>query len=74
MFTIVIVVVIVAFIAIFALQNATPVAISFLFWKVEASVAILIFLCTFAGVITGILISALLKLKLSNRSNNKEHQ
>ncbi len=66
---IIVVAVIVILIGIFALQNASPVAISFLFWKFEASVAVLIFLCALAGVIVGMIISALLKFKLSSRSS-----
>lgn len=72
MFTIGIAIFIIVLIAIFAFQNAAPVAISFLFWKFEASVAVLIFLCTFAGVIIGVIISALLKLKLSGSSQAKK--
>lgn len=68
MFTIGVVVAIITLVAIFAIQNATPVAISFLFWKFEASVAILIFLCAFAGVILGVVLSASLKSKLSSPS------
>lgn len=68
MFTIGVVITIIILIALFAFQNAAPVAISFLFWKFEASVAILIFLCTFAGVIVGVILSALLKSKLSSHS------
>lgn len=72
MFTIGVVIFIIILIAIFAFQNAAPVAISFLFWKFEASVAILIFLCALAGVIVGMILSALLKLKLSTRSIKPE--
>lgn len=68
MVTIGIVIAIITLVAIFAFQNAAPVAISFLFWKFEASVAILIFLCTFAGVILGVVLSALLKSKRSSHS------
>jgi len=71
MFIIGIAIFIIVLIAIFAFQNAAPVAISLLFWKFEASVAVLIFLCTFAGVIIGIIISALFKFKLYNRSSKK---
>lgn len=67
MVTIVIAVLIVILIAIFALQNAAPVSISFIFWKFEASVAIIIFLCTIAGIIIGMILSTLLRLKLSSR-------
>lgn len=42
---------------IFAVQNADVVAIDVLFWKVNASLAIVIALCVTAGVIVGLLIS-----------------
>ncbi len=67
MVTIVIAVLIVIVIAIFALQNAAPVSISFILWKIEASVAIIIFLCTIAGIIIGMIFSALLRLKFGSR-------
>ncbi len=69
MYTIGIVIFIVILVAIFAFQNASPVAISFLFWKIEASVAVIIFLCSLAGVIVGMILSALLKLKISFQSS-----
>jgi uncharacterized integral membrane protein len=50
---IIVVAVIVALIAAFSIQNAAPVAISFLFWRFQASLAIAIFLSTLCGVIAG---------------------
>lgn len=59
MYTIVLILIVVAALAIFAIQNATPVAISFLFWKYEASLAIVILLSVLGGVImTGAFILA----------------
>lgn len=46
-----IILVVVALVTIFSVQNAAPVAISFLFWKFEASLAIVLFLSMLAGVI-----------------------
>lgn len=65
---IVFVIIIVVLIAIFAIQNATPVAVAFLFWKFEASVAVLIFLCALAGVIVGLILSAILRSKFTTRT------
>jgi uncharacterized integral membrane protein len=45
--------VIVALIAVFSIQNAAPVAISFLFWKFQASLAIAIFLSALCGLVIG---------------------
>lgn len=48
MATIILLLIIVAVVAIFSVQNAMPVAITFLFWKFETSLAIVIFLCLVA--------------------------
>ena len=65
MATIILLLIIVAVVAIFSVQNAMPVAITFLFWKFEASLAIVIFLSVIAGMITGAIIVSLLKVKSS---------
>ncbi len=56
MITIVLLLVIIAAVTIFSVQNAAPVAVTFLFWRFEASLAIVIFL----SVLTGILIAAII--------------
>ncbi len=66
---IVLVLIIIILIAIFAFQNATPVTVAFLLWKFEASVAVLIFLCALAGVVVGMILAAIMKLKFSSRTN-----
>ncbi len=65
MITIVLLLVVVAIVAIFSVQNAMPVAITFLFWKFEASLAIVIFLSVLAGMIVGAIIVSLLRIKPS---------
>lgn len=47
---------VVLLVALFSVQNAAPVAISFLFWKFEASLAIVIFLSALAGVLVTVII------------------
>ncbi len=42
--------IIIAVVTIFSIQNATPVVISFFFWRFAASLAIVIFLSVLAGV------------------------
>jgi uncharacterized integral membrane protein len=42
-----------------------PVAITFLFWKFEASLAIVIFLSVLAGMIVGAIVVSLLRIKPS---------
>lgn len=51
MITMAVVLIIIAVVAVFSVQNATPVAISFMFWKFEASLAILVFLSMLAGIV-----------------------
>jgi uncharacterized integral membrane protein len=61
----IIVLIIVAVVTVFSVQNAIPVAISFLFWKFEASLAIVLFLCVLSGVAIGVIGASLFKKKLS---------
>ena len=65
MATIILLLIIVAVVATFSVQNAMPVAITFLFWKFEASLAIVIFLSVLAGMIVGAIIVSLLRIKPS---------
>jgi uncharacterized integral membrane protein len=63
---------VVVIVAVFSVQNAAPVAITFLFWKFEASLAIVLFLTVIAGIIAGILIVMLFKMKPSQKKNPKD--
>lgn len=57
MITIVLLLIIITIVALFSVQNAAPVAVSFLFWRLEASLAIIVFLSVLAGiVITAIIV------------------
>ena len=68
----IILLVVVVIVAVFSVQNATPVAITFFFWKFEASLAIVLFLTVIAGIIAGILIVMLFKIKPSHKKNTKD--
>lgn len=70
MITLIIVLVIIAVVTVFSVQNATPVAISFLFWKFEASLAIVIFLSVLAGVVIGFIAASLFRMKSSKKKQN----
>lgn len=48
-------------VVVFSVQNAAPVAISFFFWRFEASLALVIFLSAFVGMILGALMVSLKK-------------
>jgi len=50
-------------VAIFSIQNALPVSITFFFWKFEASLAIIVFLSVICGIIAGVIIMLLLRMK-----------
>jgi uncharacterized integral membrane protein len=63
MATIIILLIALFLVSIFSVQNAVPVTITFLFWKFEASLAIVIFLCAVCGMIAGAIIVSLLRAK-----------
>ena len=46
---------IVILVAIFSTQNSQPVSFSFLLWKFQASLAIVVFLSVLSGIVMGIL-------------------
>jgi uncharacterized integral membrane protein len=71
MATIIILFIVLTLVAIFSMQNATPVAITFLFWRFEASLAIVIFLSVISGMIAGAIIISLLRLKPSSKNITK---
>ncbi|MDD5010298.1 MAG: LapA family protein [Syntrophorhabdaceae bacterium] len=56
MSALVLIIILLAIVTIFSVQNAAIVTISFIFWKFEASLAIVIFLSVLLGVIVGSII------------------
>jgi uncharacterized integral membrane protein len=67
MFTLIIVILIIAFVTLFSVQNATPVAISLITWKFEASLAVVVFLSVLAGIFIGSIITSVMVAKRSRR-------
>jgi uncharacterized integral membrane protein len=67
MITLIIMVIIIAVVAVFSVQNAIPVVISFFLWKFEASLAIVLFLTVLAGAVIGASASSLFRMKLSKK-------
>lgn len=67
MITLIIGVVVISVFAIFAAQNAVPVTISFFFWKFEASLAIVIFLSFFAGIVIAAIAISTLRIGRSRK-------
>lgn len=74
MATIIILLIVLFLVSIFSVQNAVPVTITFLFWKFEASLAIVIFLCAVLGMIAGAIIVTLLGAKASAKKATKNSQ
>jgi lipopolysaccharide assembly protein A len=66
--------VVVGLVALFSVQNASPVTISFLVWRFEASLAIVIFLSALAGALGAVIIysSRSIKKSLSARKNRTQ--
>lgn len=64
MFTVILILIIISVVTIFLMQNAMPVTISFLFWRFEASLAIVIFLSVLCGIIIGVISASLLRTRL----------
>ena len=58
MFTLWLLLVIVALVTVFSVQNAAPVAVAFLFWKFEASLAVLVYLLVLLGIAIGTIVSS----------------
>lgn len=58
---------IIAAVAAFSVQNATPVAVSFLSWHFEASLALVIVLSLVSGMIVGMALLSLVRLRRSLR-------
>lgn len=67
MITRIILLIIIAVVTVFSVQNAIPVAISFLLWKFEASLAIVLFLSVLTGVVIGVSAAPLFRMKSSRK-------
>ncbi len=63
MITAIIVVILISLVTLFSVQNAAPVVLSFVFWRFEASLAIVIFLSLLSGVIIGAIVASLIRVK-----------
>ncbi len=69
MATIVIFLVFLMLVAVFSVQNAFPVTITFFFWRFEASIAIVIFLSVLCGLVAGGVLMAVLRKKKPFKAN-----
>ena len=64
---------IIAVVAIFSAQNALPVSIVFLFWKFQASLAIVIFLSALTGVVIASIIFLWLRIRRAGKTARISH-
>ena len=69
MATVIFLLIVMLVVAVFSVQNAMPVAITFFFWKLEASLAIVVFLSALSGAIIGGIVVTLLRIKTSGRKS-----
>lgn len=71
MANIVILLVVVAIVAVIAVQNATPVVLAFLFWKVNTSLSVVIFLAILTGIVMAavVALSGYVKRLVKNKSS-----
>jgi uncharacterized integral membrane protein len=73
MVNVIIALVIIVFVAIFSVQNAAPVSISFLAWQFQASLAIVIFLCVLSGIVVGVALTFLVRLRKQRKTKSAGH-
>ena len=59
---------------IFALQNAISITVSFLFWKAESSLALILILAFIAGLITSFLFNFISHIKRTRVGTTQEKQ
>ncbi len=72
MITLIFVVVIIIVVAAFSAQNSAPVAVSFLTWHFEASLALVIVLSLLSGMVMGMMLLSWLRLRRSLRTRRKK--
>lgn len=74
MIAIILVVIVIIMVALFSVQNAMPVAISFLGWHFDASLAVIALLFFLVGMIAGMGVLSWVRMKRSARKKNEPHQ
>ena len=71
MITLLIALILIALVTVFSVQNASPVTISFIYWKFNASLAIVVFLSALAGALIAMIGMASRSLKRSSKKQVK---
>ncbi len=60
-------------VAVFSAQNALPVSIVFLFWKFQASLAIVIFLSVLTGIVVASIVFLWLRIRRTGKTAREAH-
>ena len=68
----ILVMVLIALVVIFSVQNASPVALSFLFWRFEASLVVVILLSLVTGVVIGVAIMYWSRMKRAMQKKKEQ--
>jgi len=61
-------------VALFSVQNASPVVISFFFWRFEASLAVVIFLSALTGALAAVIVYSSLRVKKAVASKRQQDE
>ena len=67
-------IVIIIIVAVFSVQNAAPVTMSFLFWNFQASLAIVVLLSVVSGIVIASIIYSILRLRSALRKKDEQPQ
>jgi len=71
MFATILLVIVIVIVALFSVQNAIPVAISFLTWRFDASLAVVALLFFLAGMIAGMVVLFWTRMRRTARKKNE---
>ncbi len=74
MITTILIIIIVAVVAVFSIQNATPVSVTFMSWHFDASLAIIILLSVLTGFIIGMIVLLSIRFVRSAKRKGKQPQ
>lgn len=72
MLTLILIGIIIIAVAVFSAQNAAPVAVTFIVWRYEASLAVVVVLALLTGVVVGMILLSLIRLRRSLLRSRKK--
>jgi putative membrane protein len=74
MFATILLVIVIVVVALFSVQNAIPVSISFLSWRFDASLAVIALLFFLAGMIAGMVVLFWTRMRRTARKRSETRQ